>query len=218
MRGNRERQAHVHTAAVTLDRRIQELLDLGKSDNFIELPLDLRSRHAQNRPVQKNIFSAGEFGMKAGPDFQQTRYAATNADTALCWFRDPAENFQEGGLATAVAPNNAHNIALVNFKIDVAQRPDLFMAVTLYNGVAVHQIFGLMPHAADVVHEHIPKSHITAVFGLVADHVFLSEAFRFDNGIAHLCKTRKDSSCAMTQRQLLSCDEVVVCHELERRV
>ena len=130
-------------------------------------------------------------------------------------FLEPLESTSISLIQTGIAKLTGF---LVNFKIDVAQRPDLFKAVTLYNGVAVHQIFGLMPHAADVVHEHIPKSHIAAVFGLVADHVFLSEAFGFDNGIAHLCKTRKDSSCAMTQRQLLSCDEVVVCHELERRV
>ena len=36
-----ERQPHVHAARVVLDRRVEELLDLGEGDDLVELPLDL---------------------------------------------------------------------------------------------------------------------------------------------------------------------------------
>ena len=41
MGGDRERQPHVHAAAVALDRRVEELLDLGEVDDLVELPVDL---------------------------------------------------------------------------------------------------------------------------------------------------------------------------------
>ena len=37
VRGDRERQAHVHAARVALHRRVDELLDLGERDDLVEL-------------------------------------------------------------------------------------------------------------------------------------------------------------------------------------
>ena len=37
VRGDGEGQAHVHAAGVALDRRVEELLDLGEGDDLVEL-------------------------------------------------------------------------------------------------------------------------------------------------------------------------------------
>src|SRR2546426_757336 len=95
MGSNGEGQTHIHTAAVTFDWGIQKLFDLGESDNFIEFPPDFCPLHSQNRAVQKDVFTASKFGMKACPDFQQTRYAATNADATLRRLGNAAEDFQQ---------------------------------------------------------------------------------------------------------------------------
>src|SRR5207253_4132052 len=121
----RKSQTNVHPAAVAFNWGIQELLDLSEGYNLIELSLNLSARHSQYRPVQKDVFPTGKLGMKTSADFQQTRYPATNADAALRRLRNPAESFQQRGLATAVAADNANDIALADFKIDVAQCPDL---------------------------------------------------------------------------------------------
>ena len=42
--GHRESQPHVHPAGVALDRRVEELLDLGEVDDLVELAPDLRPR------------------------------------------------------------------------------------------------------------------------------------------------------------------------------
>ena len=47
VRGDGEREPHVHAARVALDRRVDELLDAGELDDLVELPL--RSRGASCR-------------------------------------------------------------------------------------------------------------------------------------------------------------------------
>ena len=37
MRGHGERQPHIHARTVALDRRVEELLDLGEGDDLVEL-------------------------------------------------------------------------------------------------------------------------------------------------------------------------------------
>ena len=58
------------------DRRIEKPLDLGKSDDLVELLADLRPRHAEDRAVEIDILAAGQFRVKAGADFQQAGHAA----------------------------------------------------------------------------------------------------------------------------------------------
>ena len=41
VRRDRERQPHVHAGGVALDRRVEELLDLGERDDLVELAADL---------------------------------------------------------------------------------------------------------------------------------------------------------------------------------
>ena len=66
VRGDREGQAHVHAARVVLDRRVEELLDLGERDDLVELALDLGPPHAEDGAVQVDVLAAGELGMEAG--------------------------------------------------------------------------------------------------------------------------------------------------------
>ena len=107
-----ESQTNVHAAAVAFHWSIQEFLDLGESDDFVELPADLCTRHSENGAIEKDVFPAGEFGVKAGPDFQQTRHPATNADATFRWLGNSAKDFQQSGFSRAVAANDAHNVAL----------------------------------------------------------------------------------------------------------
>ena len=41
MRRDREGEPHIHAAGIALDRRVEELLDLGEGDDLVELASDL---------------------------------------------------------------------------------------------------------------------------------------------------------------------------------
>ena len=68
---NCKSKPNVHTAGIPLDRRIKELADLSKVNDAIEVSVDLRSLHAQDRATQIDVLATGSFGMKFGSYFQQ---------------------------------------------------------------------------------------------------------------------------------------------------
>ena len=43
-----------------LDRRIEELLDLGEGDELVEFAFDLDAAHAEDRAVQEDVFATVE--------------------------------------------------------------------------------------------------------------------------------------------------------------
>ena len=53
MRGDGERQSHIHAATVSLDRRVEELLDFGKRHDLVEFALDLRRLMPRIAPLRK---------------------------------------------------------------------------------------------------------------------------------------------------------------------
>ena len=63
---------------VALDRRVEELLDLGEGDDLVELARDLARRHAEDRAVEEDVLAAGELGVKAGADLEQAADAAVD--------------------------------------------------------------------------------------------------------------------------------------------
>src|SRR5574339_503276 len=67
-------ETHIHAAGITLDRRINEVLDFGKSDNLIELPPYLGLFHAENGPIEINILPPGKLAIKARTHLQQRTY------------------------------------------------------------------------------------------------------------------------------------------------
>src|SRR5580700_373107 len=93
MRGNRERKPNIHTAAISLHGHINEPLDAGKIDDFIEVSIDLATGHTKNRAIDKDIFPSGEFRMKSGSHFQETGNPPLDADATGGGFGDPAKNF-----------------------------------------------------------------------------------------------------------------------------
>ncbi len=84
---------HVHTAAVSLDRRVEKFFDFGERHDLIELRPGLGSAHAEDPTIKINVLASGQFWVKARADFKQAGDAALNADPAFRWFRNPAQDF-----------------------------------------------------------------------------------------------------------------------------
>ena len=113
MRRDGEGEAHIHAGGIALDRRVEELLDLGKGDDLVEFPADLGAAHAEDRAVEIDVLAAGQFGMKAGADFQQARDAAAQGDAPGGRLGDAAEDLEQRALAGAVAADDAEDLALL---------------------------------------------------------------------------------------------------------
>ena len=75
MRGDRERQPHVHPARVPLHGRVDEPLDAGELDDLGELPLDLAPLHSEHGAVQEDVLAAGQLGVESGPDLEEAAHA-----------------------------------------------------------------------------------------------------------------------------------------------
>src|SRR6185503_2823056 len=126
VRRDGEGQAYVHPAAVPLHRGVQEPLHLREADDFSEFAVDLGASHAQDGPVQIDVFAAGQLWMKPRSHLQQARYAPPDAHAALAWLGDAAENLQERALARAIAPDDSEHLAFAHVEGDAAQGPELF--------------------------------------------------------------------------------------------
>ena len=102
-----KRQAHVHAGGVALDRRVEELRDLGELDDVVELAPDLGARHAEDGAVQVDVLAAAELGVEARADLEQAADAAVDLDPALGRLGDAREDLEQGALAGAVAADDA---------------------------------------------------------------------------------------------------------------
>ncbi len=125
MRGDGEGQADVHAAGVALDRGVEELFDLGKGDDFVELAGDLGAAHAEDCAVHEDVFAAGQLGVETGANFQEAGDPATAGDLAFRRGCDLGEDLEERALAGAVAADDPDALALVDGEGDVLESPEV---------------------------------------------------------------------------------------------
>src|SRR5215469_3808606 len=71
-------EADIHAAGVVLHRRVNKLLKLGESDDFIKFPLDLALAHAKNCTAKKRILAAAQFRVEAGANFEKAPNTSMN--------------------------------------------------------------------------------------------------------------------------------------------
>src|ERR1700752_1943012 len=125
MGGDCKRKSHIHPATVSFHRCIQEFFYLGKCNNLVEFGLDLSAAHPEDRTVQINVLPSGQFGVKAGTNFKQASYASSDPDSTFRWFRDPAQNLQQGGLPRAISSDDTDHVPLLHFKRHVFEGPEI---------------------------------------------------------------------------------------------
>ena len=64
--------------------------------------------------------------MEAGADFQQGADTAVGTDGTGRRASDAGEELEEGGFTGTVLADDADDVALLHFEVDVAERPDVF--------------------------------------------------------------------------------------------
>ena len=88
-------EAHVHPARIVLDRGVQELLNLGEVYDLVKLALDLVALHPEDGAIQVDIVAAGQFRMKAGPDFEQRTNPPVKLSVPVGRLSDTAEDLEQ---------------------------------------------------------------------------------------------------------------------------
>src|SRR6266850_2122673 len=58
VRRDRKRQPHEHAARIVLDGRVDEPLQFGEGDDCLELAMNLRSEHSEDRAVEEDVLPA----------------------------------------------------------------------------------------------------------------------------------------------------------------
>src|SRR5215510_3513274 len=133
MGGHSKRQAHVHAARISLDRGIEKLLDLSERHNLVELAFDFAPPHPEQRAVHKDVLATGQLHVKTRANFQQAAHPAVDIGVSRRRLGNARQHPEEGAFPRAVAADDANDFALVNFEIDIAQRPErgrIFIVLT----------------------------------------------------------------------------------------
>src|SRR5207302_8193431 len=112
----RERQPNVHAARIALHRRIEKLINLGEGDDLVKFLSDLAAAHPQDRAVEIDVLSSGQFGVKSGADLQQAADAAANLHFAATGLGDSRQDFQQRALAGAVSADDPHHLPRLDFE------------------------------------------------------------------------------------------------------
>ena len=171
-----EGQLDVHAAGIALHRGIDELLDLGKLDDLLQLARGLGPVHAQYRAVEVDVVPAAELGVEAGADLKQTGHAAPDANLALGGRGDAADQLQQRGFARAVAPQYRQSVAPLHSEAHVLQGPELLVVGQVLLADLDVGVF-LAAHTGE------PAGQV-AVQRAAADHaqaVLLGDALHFEN-------------------------------------
>lgn len=126
VRSDGESETDCHAAAVALYGGVEVTFASAKVNDFVELAGDFGAGHAHDGAVHIDVLAAGHLGVESGAHFEEARDAAPCADGAGGGGGHAAEELEEGALAGAVPADDSHDVALLDFKVDVFECPDVF--------------------------------------------------------------------------------------------
>src|SRR5262249_21354841 len=133
MRGNREGEAYIHSAAVMLNRRVYEFFDFGKSHNLVKFLTNFALHHAENGAIEVNVLSASQFRMETSADLQQARDPTAQQNPAFRRLSNTAEDLEQRTFAGSISPNDADDLALLHLEAHILECPELLHSVALNN-------------------------------------------------------------------------------------
>src|SRR5215471_1327999 len=119
-------QSDVHPRRVTFYRGVEKTLNFCESHNLVELLFDLSASHSENGAIEIDVFTSRKLRMKSGSYFQQTCNPPLYGNAACCGFGNARQYLQESALARAVPADDAENLAALELKADILERPKFF--------------------------------------------------------------------------------------------
>ena len=123
MGGDGKRQAHC-IRCCSVSEEYRESVPLPRRRRFVELPSDFRCAHSQDGAAHEHIFAASELRVETCADLEKAADSAMNLRPAFRGARNPGKDFQQRGLAGAVAADETKDFAFADVEGDVFQGPD----------------------------------------------------------------------------------------------
>ena len=119
--------------------------------------------------------------MKARTDLQQAGDPTRYCNSSLRGLGDTTQDLKQGTFAGAVSPNDTKNLAVLYFKINVFERPELFYLVALHDLAATNKICGFAGKVLHLAFDNVAKCHVfiwsSSVGGSVTNQITLGETF-----------------------------------------
>jgi hypothetical protein len=147
-----------------LDRRIEELLDLGEDDDLVEFAFDLDAAHAEDRAVQEDVFATGQFGMKSGANLEQAGHTASKCHPPSRRFGDAAQDLEQRAFARAVAADNSQDLALLDLETDILERPEFLDLVALNGLSSANNVDSFTGNVADLTPNYVAEPYSSSGF------------------------------------------------------
>src|SRR6476469_4738506 len=124
MSSHRKCQSHAHATGIKFHSCIEKCFNLREIDDFIKLAIDLLTTHAQHCTIEIDIFTPGQFRMKAGTHFQKGSYSAAQAHLSFGGSGDPRQDLEQCAFSGAITADHANRLSGRDFKRNIAECPE----------------------------------------------------------------------------------------------
>ena len=98
--------------------------------------------------------------MEAGADFQQTRDAAAQQDPPSCRLSDAAQDLEQCTFAGAIATDDAKNLALLDLKAHIFERPEFLDLISLHDLPPANDIRRFAREVAELAPDDVAECRI----------------------------------------------------------
>ena len=119
--GHGEGETHLHAGGIVLELLVHEVLKLGELYDVVIHRIDFSTSEAQQSTVQIHVLASGQLRVEAHTEFDERDQFALDGDRSVLRSINLRNDFQQRGLAGAVTPDDAEEIALMHLEIDIAQ-------------------------------------------------------------------------------------------------
>src|SRR5688500_13779352 len=106
---DRECQAQIHTARVVLDRRVDELLDLGERYDLVEIASYIRALDAEDGRIEEDVLAAGQLRVEARSNLEQRAHPSVQLYSSCGRLGDPGQHLEQRALPRPVSSDDANN-------------------------------------------------------------------------------------------------------------
>ena len=126
--GYGKRQTNLHAGRVILQLLVHELFKLCEFYDVIVHGVDFIASETKQGTVEIHILTTGEFRVETHSKFDEWHQLPVDLDGAGVWNVDSRDKFQQGGFPRTVTTDNAKEIALTHFEINITKHMLLFVA------------------------------------------------------------------------------------------
>ena len=119
-------ETNLHTAAIALHWRINITFTSRKSDDLIQLASYFLLGHTQNGAIHIDVFKSRHLRMETRTDFKQRANTSSCLDGSQGGSCNSRQEFKQSTFPGTILTDDTYNVTLLNLKVNVPQRPNIF--------------------------------------------------------------------------------------------